>query len=181
MGGYKCPMSNSTVLVGIACLEFSNNAPILASAAEETTHFKILAIFSTAPLSLGSASLFGRKKWPPALLLAFSLHRLGCVAMYVQHHVASLEGENCVRVSHYVIDKLQGFSHSGLGWRSLVWRDCTQCNQHSRINCLHVVQESSCDLLDEKLGFWAKFPRGVRTLCILDLCTPVPRVHEAGP
>ena len=50
---------------------FKNNAPSSASAADDMTAFIMVAFDMIAPLLGGCWSLFERKKWPPALLLAF--------------------------------------------------------------------------------------------------------------
>lgn len=62
VGGCWWPISMRVVLAGMACLELRNNAPIYASAADNITLFRILAMFSTALLSTGSGALSDRKK-----------------------------------------------------------------------------------------------------------------------
>ena len=74
-GDCLCPISSNVVLAGISCRELRKSAPILASAADNITFLMIYEIFSTAPLSPGSASLLHMKNCPPNLFFAFGSHR----------------------------------------------------------------------------------------------------------
>ena len=71
VGGWMWPISSRSILAGMACLEFKNNAPISASAAEDMTFLMICAMLWKAPLFGGHFELSDMKKCPPALLLAF--------------------------------------------------------------------------------------------------------------
>ena len=71
VGGCLCPISSRSRLVGMACRVLMKSAAISASAADVITLRIIWAMFRTAPLLGGLTSSLERKKWPPALLLAF--------------------------------------------------------------------------------------------------------------
>ena len=73
-GGCGCPNSCNISRITFASWAFKNSAPSSASAADAATNFSIEHVIIMFPLrKIGSPS-FGklpRKKYPPALLLAF--------------------------------------------------------------------------------------------------------------
>jgi hypothetical protein len=57
VGGCGCPILIRVCRIGMAALTLMNNPPISASAADDTTCFKIPKIFKTAPLLTGIFSV----------------------------------------------------------------------------------------------------------------------------
>ena len=68
--GFGWPSSSSVLRMGTYVLEFKNNAPISASAADDITLWMIVDRLGTAPLFGGVSSSPDRKWWPPARLCA---------------------------------------------------------------------------------------------------------------
>ena len=60
VGGWMWPISLRVVRAVTACLEFMNNAPILASAADGMTFLMICATLSTATIFSGFSELSER-------------------------------------------------------------------------------------------------------------------------
>ena len=66
----ECPISLRVHCIKTAVLVLMNNAPNLASAADDITAFVICYMLSTAPLLMGMSSVPALNMWPPALLWA---------------------------------------------------------------------------------------------------------------
>ncbi len=60
----KCPISLSVHRIETAVLALMNNAPSLASAADDITALIICKIMSTAPLLMGMSSVPAMNMWP---------------------------------------------------------------------------------------------------------------------
>ncbi len=63
----RCPISLSVCCIETAVLVLMNNAPSLASVADDITALIISKILSTAPLLMGMSSVPAMNMWPPAL------------------------------------------------------------------------------------------------------------------
>ncbi len=82
----RCPISLSVRCMETAVLALINNAPSLASAADDITALIICNILSTAPLLMGTSSMPAINMWPPALLQALgsdSYDALLCIASFI--------------------------------------------------------------------------------------------------
>jgi hypothetical protein len=82
----KCPISSSVHCIETAVLALMNNAPSLASAADDITAYIICKILSTAPLLMGMSSVPAMNMWPPALLQALgsdTYDALLCIASLI--------------------------------------------------------------------------------------------------
>ena len=75
VGGCLCPVSLTFVCAGIAFRELIYIAPIYTSAVEVISFLMICAIFKTAPLFSGFATLSNMKKFPTDLILTLVLVR----------------------------------------------------------------------------------------------------------
>jgi hypothetical protein len=62
----RCLISSRVRCMETAILALMNNAPSLASAADDITAHNICNMLSTAPLLLGMSSLSAMNMWPPA-------------------------------------------------------------------------------------------------------------------
>jgi hypothetical protein len=71
----RCPISLSVCHIETAVLVLMNNAPSLASAANDITALSICKVLSTAPLLMGMSSVPAMNMWPPALLRALGSDR----------------------------------------------------------------------------------------------------------
>jgi hypothetical protein len=91
-----CPISLRVHCMATAVLALMNNAPGLASAADDITALIICDMLITAPLLIGMSSLPAMNMWPPALLQALGSDRVECVAVDCKSHVACWIRDNCI-------------------------------------------------------------------------------------
>jgi hypothetical protein len=66
--GCGCPISLNVHHIETTVLAWINNAPTLASAADDIIALIFCKILSTAPLLMGMSSVPAMNMWPPALL-----------------------------------------------------------------------------------------------------------------
>jgi hypothetical protein len=81
-----CPISSIVLCMQNAVLALMNNAPSLASAADDITALSICKILSTPPLLMGMSSVPAMNMWLPALLRALGSDRynvLLCIASLI--------------------------------------------------------------------------------------------------
>ncbi len=81
-----CPISSSVPRIETTILGLMNNAPSLASAADNITGFIICEILSTAPLLMGMSSVPAMNVWLLALLWALGsdiYNALLCIASLI--------------------------------------------------------------------------------------------------
>jgi hypothetical protein len=82
----RCPISLSVRCIETTILALMNNAPSVASAADDITTLIICKILSTAPLLMGMSSVPAMNMWLPALLQALGSDRysaLLCIASLI--------------------------------------------------------------------------------------------------
>ncbi len=70
-----CPISLRVHCMATAVLALMNNAPSLASVADDIIALIICNMLSTTPLLMGMSSLPAMNMWPPALLWALGYDR----------------------------------------------------------------------------------------------------------
>ena len=71
-----------------------------------------------------------------------------------QDHVDGVVGDDDIRVSGCVIEKLFHLLNCLFRWDLLVGGNGAECREHRWINCPCVVKESTCHFLNEFLIFW---------------------------
>ncbi len=75
VAGGLCPISSNFILIYTASLAIIYSAASLASVADVITCLMMWVMLRMAPLLGGILALVDMKKCPPALLLAFGLHK----------------------------------------------------------------------------------------------------------
>ena len=140
----------------MALQQFRKREPSLASAAEDMTVLIILANFKTEPLLDEYSMLLDRKKCPPRYTAGFRFGEVRGVAVACKYHVTGVVGDDGIRVSGCITDKLFHLLHCLFSWALLLGGNGIECREHRCIDCPRVVKESTRHFLNEFLIFWGE-------------------------
>ena len=87
-----------------------------------------------------------------------------------KNHVTGSVCDNCIGVSCSVVEEFFYFFHCVLGRFGLLGGDGAKCCKHGAVHGSCIIEECSCDLLDEFCVFFSEERGVIWIFCILYFC-----------